>query len=102
MMTMVQITTECCTECCICEEKKLRDLIKKKAILGAQAFHFYGEIISRQGVKPDSNKLQAITDIPSPKSKKELRVFLDMMNYLNNFSLVTAEVSEVLCTLTSI
>ena len=63
-------------------------------------FPFFGEIISRQCVKPDSHKSQAITDMSLPKSKNELQAFLTIMNYLNRYSLATAEVCEPLRRLT--
>ena len=41
---------------------------------------FFGEIISRNGVKPDLQKLKAMTWI-SPQNKKELQAFLGIINY---------------------
>ena len=53
---------------------------------------FFGEMISHQGVRPDPSQIQALNDMPPPKTKKELQSFLGIVNYLSKFSLVTAEV----------
>ena len=47
---------------------------------------FFEEIISWQGESADQRKAHALTDIPSPKTNKELQSFLDILNYLRKFS----------------
>ena len=44
-----------------------------------------GNIVSESGLKPDSEKVRAILDMPLPKSKEELRRFLGMMNFFSKF-----------------
>ena len=58
--------------------------------------------MSRDGVQPDLQKVKALTEMPAPKNKKELQAFLGIINYLGKFSPDTAEVSELLCKLTSV
>ena len=41
----------------------------------------FGEIISRLGLRPDLRKQKAMMDMLPLKTKKELQVFLGMMNY---------------------
>ena len=53
---------------------------------------FFDQIISRKGITLDPRKVQALIDMLSPKSKKELQSFLGILNYLSKFSTVTAEV----------
>ena len=36
---------------------------------------FFGEVISREGVQPDPQKIKALMDMPVPKNKKELQAF---------------------------
>ena len=50
----------------------------------------------------DPRKVQALTAMLPPKSKKELQLFLGIVNYLNNFSPMTAEVCESLRKHTSV
>ena len=63
---------------------------------------FFGKIISQQGVSPDPNKHQVLIDMPPPKMKKELQLFLVILNYLNKILPVTAAVFESLCKLISV
>ena len=46
---------------------------------------YMGNIISESGLKPDSEKVRAILDMPLPKSKEELRRFLGMVNFFSKF-----------------
>ena len=43
----------------------------------------YGEIILWYGVSPDLMKVKALTNMPPPKSKKEMQSFLGILNYLS-------------------
>ena len=51
----------------------------------ANSLTFLGHIISADGVKPDPTKVNAITDMPIPSSKADLRRFLGMINYVAKF-----------------
>ena len=44
-----------------------------------------GNIVSESGLKPDSEKVRAILDMPLPKSKEERRRFFGMVNFFSNF-----------------
>ena len=46
---------------------------------------FYGTIFSAQGIKPDPMKIQALQDLPTPQSQKQLQSFLGLVNYLQSF-----------------
>ena len=52
--------------------------------------HFSGHLISRDGIQPPPERVQAIQDYPSPKSVKELRRAIGLLNwfrkYIPNFS----------------
>ena len=72
-----------------------------KYLFRCTSIPFFGETISWQGVSPDPRKAQALTDMPLPKTKKELQSFLSILNYLSRFSPMTAEVCEPLPKLTS-
>ena len=47
---------------------------------------FYGVTFSKDGVKPDPRKVQAIKNLPEPKSEALLQSFLGIVNYLSQFS----------------
>ena len=44
----------------------------------------------------DPRKVQALTEMLPPKTKKELQSFLGIPNYLSKFSPITAEVCKPL------
>ncbi|KAK2716831.1 hypothetical protein QYM36_007097 [Artemia franciscana] len=46
---------------------------------------YFGYIISRDGIKPDPEKIRAIQDMPSPQSKEELQTLLGMLNFLSKY-----------------
>ena len=62
---------------------------------------FFGEVISRNGVQPDPQKIMALMDMPSPNHKRELQAFLGIINNLGKFSLGTAALCDPLQKLTS-
>ena len=57
---------------------------------------FFGEVVSRQGIQPDPQKIRSLTEMPALKNKKELQAFLGVINYLNKFSPGMSEVCEPL------
>ena len=52
-----------------------------KSKLCALETEYLGYIITRDGVKPQANKVQAILALTPPKNVKELRSFLGMVQY---------------------
>ena len=61
---------------------------------------FFGEVILRNRVQPDPQKIKALMDMPPPNNKKELQAFLGVINYLGKFSPGTVSVCEPLRKLT--
>lgn len=60
-------------------------LNKEKCHFSKKELVFFGHIISGDGVKPDPDKVKAITDLPCPKDITQLRQVLGMVNYLGKF-----------------
>ena len=56
---------------------------------------------SRHGVQTNPQKLKALTNMPPPKTKKELQTFYGKINYLGRFSPSKAHICETLRKLTS-
>ena len=46
---------------------------------------YMGNIVSESGLKPDIEKVRAITQLPLPQSKEELQRFLGMVTYFSQF-----------------
>lgn len=46
---------------------------------------YFGHIFSEQGMKIDPERINAIINMKSPNNKKELQMFLGMVNYLRKF-----------------
>ena len=46
---------------------------------------FIGHIITKNGIKPDDDKILAIKELKAPNNLKELKTFLGMINYLAKF-----------------
>ena len=79
--------------------RKVSLKLKKCVIIGLHLF--YGDVISRNGVQLDTQKIKALMEMPPPNSKIEFQAFLGIINYLSKFSPSTATISEPLRKLTS-
>ena len=56
-----------------------------KLVIHAQEILFFGHIITRDGVKPNPKKIEAIVQMKPPKDEKQLASFLLQANNLPNF-----------------
>ena len=57
----------------------------KKCKIAFTKLQFMGYVISGEGVEVDAMKVEAIKSIPVPKTVKEVRRFLGMVNYYHRF-----------------
>ena len=46
---------------------------------------FYGNMLTKDGIKPDPKKVDAIQDWPIPEDRQQLQSFLGSVNYLSHF-----------------
>lgn len=46
---------------------------------------FLGHIVSAEGINPDTEKVEAIRQLPLPQNKSKLRTFLGMVAYVKRF-----------------
>ena len=67
-----------------------------KCLFWCTSIPYFGEIVLHFGVSPDPRKVQALTNLPPARSKKELQSFLGILNYLCKFSPKGAEVCKLL------
>ncbi len=70
-----------------------------KSTFCALEIEFLGYVLTRDGMKPQSNKVQAILAIKLPTGVKQLRHFLGMVQYYRN---LWARQSNMLAPLTSL
>ena len=57
-----------------------------KCLFKQDSISFYGVTLSSEGVKPDPRKIDAIKNLPEPKTEALLQSFLRIVNYLSQFS----------------
>ena len=70
---------------------KLND---EKLKVGQSEVEYFGHILSKDGVKPDPKKVNAITDMKPPQNRSELETVLGMINYLAKFAPNLSEVTS--------
>ncbi|KFD62011.1 hypothetical protein M514_25821 [Trichuris suis] len=56
-----------------------------KCTLAAQSLTFLGHQIDKNGVSPSPDKVEAIRAFPTPTTTKQLRQFLEMINFYRRF-----------------
>ena len=54
----------------------------EKCIFKSESIPIFGHVISREGIKPDPKKIEAVKTMTTPVSKLELQSFLGLCNYL--------------------
>ena len=57
----------------------------EKCVFRQPEIEYLGEVVTQDGVKPDPNKIQAITEMPTPRDVLELQRVLGMVTYLGRF-----------------
>ena len=46
---------------------------------------YVGHLVTKQGLKPDPDKVRAVLEMPTPESKEDTRRFLGLVQYLSKF-----------------
>ena len=54
-----------------------------KCVFKKDSISFYGVTLSADGVKPDPRKIDAIKNLPEPRTEALLQSFLGIVNYLS-------------------
>jgi len=67
----------------------------------AEQIEYLGYWITRQGIQPVHNKIEAILKIKAPKTRKELRQFIGIVNYYRDMWFCRSELLAPLTSLTS-
>ena len=76
-------------------------LNSSKMNLRKSEVRFMGHLISKDGLKPDPEKVRAVQEMPKPTSKKELLSLLGFVNYLSKFPPRLSEVAQPLREMTA-
>eukprot|EP00253_Pinus_taeda_P005013 PITA_05013 len=71
-------------------------LNRKKSFFGLEEGKLLGHIISKDGIRIDPERIQAILQIPYPRNIKELQAFLGRINFLRRFIPNLAELIRLL------
>ena len=92
--------------------RKLRTVLEKlrtaglkvnapKSFFGRAELEYLGYWITREGIKPVPKKIEAVQKIAEPKTKKELRSFIGVVNYYRDMWVRRSHVLAPLAALTS-
>ena len=76
-------------------QKNLK-LNKEKSQIALSEISYIGHILSKEGLKPDPRKVQAITEMNRPQNKEDLQRFLGMITYVAKFIPKFSQVSTPL------
>ena len=68
----------------------------KKSLFSLEEGKLLGHIISKEGIRIDPERIQAILQIPYPRNIKELQAFLGKINFLRRFIPNLAELIRLL------
>ncbi|XP_054267078.1 uncharacterized protein K02A2.6-like [Macrosteles quadrilineatus] len=60
-------------------------LNKQKSEFCKKTVTFLGFVLSKDGIKPDPSKVQAIVDLPAPRNANEVQRFMGMITFLAKF-----------------
>ena len=73
----------------------------KKSFFAKDALEYLGYWITREGIQPVTSKINAIANIAAPKTKKQLRSFIGLVNYYRDMWARRSHVLAPLASLTS-
>ena len=65
-------------------QKNLK-LNKEKSQIALDEISYIGHVLSKEGLKPDPQKVRAITEMNRPQNREELQRFLGMVTYVAKF-----------------
>ena len=56
-----------------------------KCSFGCSEIEYLGHVVSRDGIRPDPSKINAVEELPIPRCPKGIRSFLGLANYYRRF-----------------
>ena len=82
--TYDEFKTSTCFPRSLCVQEDMH-LNPDKVKIDCHEVPFFGNILSKDGLSPDTRKVELIQQWPTPTNHKELQSFLGMVNYLSRF-----------------
>jgi len=76
-----------------CRQKGIK-LNKLKLKIKCTEFPYLGHLCTKEGLKPDPDKINAVQEMPRPDNMKAVRRFCGFVNYLAKSMLKLSEVME--------
>ena len=73
-----------------------------KSFFGKEELEYLGYWITQEGIKPLSKKVEAISNLAPPKTRKQLRGFIGLVNYYRDMWIRRSETLAPLTALTSV
>ena len=73
----------------------------KKSTFGAHEVEYLGYLISRNGIKPQPKKIRTIHNMAQPKTRRQLRCFIGLVNFYRDIAIRRSEILAPLTALTS-
>lgn len=70
--------------------------LNDKCVFNTRRVKFLGHIVSSEGIEADPTKCEAITKMPNPQSKGDVRRLLGMVTYVGKFLPKLAQLTEPL------
>ena len=82
-----------------CRQRGIK-LNKEKMQLKADNLHYIGHLLSKEGLKPDPDKIRAVLDMPKPTDVRAVQRIIGMVTYLSKFVKGLSDLCEPLRQLT--
>ena len=73
----------------------------KKSLFFKSSIKYLGHIVDKHGLRPNNDKIVAITDFPQPKTVKQIKSFLGLIGFyrpfIKNFGKIAIPLTSMLC-----